>query len=41
MRYSVEPKHRKYIAGYGFCLLEENLKIHMVKNNGYCNKIQE
>ena len=36
MRYSTEPKYRKYVEGYGFlsfadCHLQ-NLEINMVKN---------
>ena len=33
MRYSLEPRRRKYVEGYGFfCYLQENLEINMVKN---------
>ena len=32
MRYSLEPKYRKYVLGYGFCHLQENLEIDLVKN---------
>ena len=32
MRYSLEPKYRKYVQGYGFSHLQENLEINMVKN---------
>ena len=32
MRYSTEPKFRKYLKGYVFCHLLENLEINMVKN---------
>ena len=32
MRYSTEPQFRKYVKGYGFCLLLESLEIYMVKN---------
>ena len=28
MRYSTEPKFRKYVKGYGFYYLQENLVIH-------------
>ena len=31
MRYSIEPRKRKYVEGYG-CHLLENLEINMVKN---------
>ena len=32
MRYSTEPKFRKYLKGYDLCLLPEHLEINMVKN---------
>ena len=32
MRYSAEPKFRKYVKGYGFYHLQKNLVINMVKN---------
>ena len=32
MRYSTEPKFRKYVKGYAFCHLQENLVINVVKN---------
>ena len=33
MRYSTEPRFRKYVKGYGFfCHLQEKLMINMVKN---------
>ena len=32
MRYSTEPKFRKYVKDTDFCLLLENLEINMVKN---------
>ena len=32
MRYSTEPRFRKYVKGYGFCHLQVNLVINMVKN---------
>ena len=32
MRYSLEPTYRRYVKGYGFCHLQENLEINMVKN---------
>ena len=32
MRYSLEPKYRRYVKGYGFCHLQETLEINMVKN---------
>ena len=33
MRYSTEPRFRKYFKSYGFLSFKENL----VKINGYCN----
>ena len=38
MRYSTEPKFRKYVKGYGFCHLQENLVINMVKNSWIVQK---
>ena len=32
MRYSLEPRKRKYVEGYGFLSFAKNLKIKMVKN---------
>ena len=32
MIYSIELKYRKYVQGYGFCYLQENLEINMEKN---------
>ena len=32
MRYSTQPKFRKYVKGYGFLSLQENVMINMVKN---------
>ena len=32
MRYSTEPKFKKYVEGYGFCHLQENLTINMLTN---------
>ena len=32
MRYSIEPKERRYVKGYGFFLLLEISAINMVKN---------
>ena len=32
MRYSIEPKERRHIKGYGFLSLLEILVINMVKN---------
>ena len=29
MRYSLEPKYGKYVQGYGFCHLQENLESKM------------
>ena len=31
MRYSLEPKYRKYVEGYGFCHLQKKLVINIVK----------
>ena len=30
MRYSIEPRERRYVKGYVFCLLLEILMINMV-----------
>ena len=30
MRYSIEPRERRYVKGYGFCLLQEILVISIV-----------
>ena len=39
MRYSAEPKYRKYVKDMAFCRSQENLVINMAKKiNGYCNK---
>ena len=32
MRYSTEPRFRKYVKAMVFCHLQENLVINMVKN---------
>ena len=32
MRYSTEPKYRKYLKVMAFCHLQENLVTDMVKN---------
>ena len=32
MRYSTEPRFRKYVQGYGFSLSQENLVINIVKS---------
>ena len=32
MRYSIEPTERRYVKGYGFCLLLEILAKNKVKN---------
>ena len=37
MRYSTEPRFRKYFKSYGFLSFKENLVINMVKINRYCN----
>ena len=31
MRYSLEPKYRKYVEGYEFCYLQENFETNMVR----------
>ena len=31
MRYSTEPKYRKYVKGYSFLSFQENLMTNMVK----------
>ena len=41
MRYSTEPRFRKYVKGYGFCHLQENLVINMVKNQWILQLKQE
>ena len=39
MRYSTEPKFRKYVEVYGFLSFsKKNYFVNMVKNNGYCSK---
>ena len=32
MRYSIEPRERRYVKGYGFYLFPKILVINMVKN---------
>ena len=32
MRYSTEPRKRKYVEGYGFLSFAKNLEINLVKN---------
>ena len=32
MRYSIKPKFRKYVKGYGFMSFAKNLAINMVIN---------
>ena len=32
MRYSTEPKFRKYVKGMAFCLLVERFEINIIKN---------
>ena len=41
MRYSLEPKYKKYVQGYGFLSFEENLEINMVKNYWILQQKQE
>ena len=40
MRYSLEPKYRKYVPGYGFSSFVRKLgdKYGKKKKNEYCNK---
>ena len=39
MRYSTEPKFRKYVEVYSFLsFAKKNYLVNMVKNNGYCSK---
>ena len=38
MRYSTEPKFRKYVEVYSFLsFAKKNYLVNMVKNNGYCS----
>ena len=32
MRYSIEPRERRYVKGYGFLSFAKNLVISVVKN---------
>ena len=41
MRYSIEPRERRYVKGYGFLSFVRNLDTHATKvaknlNNKYC-----
>ena len=39
MRYSAEPRKRKYVEGYGFSSFARKFgDKYGKKNNGYCNK---
>ena len=38
MRYSTEPKFRKYVKGYGFLSFAKNLVIYMVKSQWILQK---
>ena len=39
MRYSLEPKHRSYVQGYGFFHFARKYgDKYGKKTNGYCNK---
>ena len=38
MRYSTEPKYRKYVKGYGFLLFARRFVVNMVKHYWICNK---
>ena len=37
MRYSTEPRFRKYVKGYGLLSFAKNLVINMVKIDGHYN----
>ena len=41
MKYSLEPNYRKYVQGYGFFDLQENLEINMVKYQCILQQKQE
>ena len=38
MRYSIEPRERRYIKGYGFLSFAKNFSNKYGKINEYCNK---
>ena len=46
MRYSVEPRERRYVKGCGFLSFARNLGTHSIKvaknvNNRYCQKLAD
>ena len=46
MRYSIEPRERRYVKGYGFLSFARNLGIHAAKvaknlNNKYGQKLAD
>ena len=46
MRYSIEPRERRYVKGYGFLSFARNLGIHATKvaknlNNKYGQKLAD
>ena len=45
MRYSIEPKDRIHVKGYGFLSFAKNMGTHAIKaaknsNNKYCQKLK-
>ena len=46
MCYSIEPRERRYVKGYGFLFFAKNLGIHVTKvakdlNNKYSQKLAD
>ena len=46
MRYSIEPRERRYVKRYGFLSFARNLGTHATKvaknlNNKYCQKLAD
>ena len=46
MRYSIEPRERRYVKGYGFLFFARNLGTHSIKiaknlNNKYSQKLAD
>ena len=46
MRYSIEPRERRYVKGYGFLSFARNIGTHRTKiaknlNNKYCQKLAD
>ena len=46
MRYSIEPRERRYVKGYGFLSFARNLGTHLIKvaknlNNKYDQKLAD